>query len=98
MVVTMRRELLLVLLAAVLLAGVVDALASEAWDFLAVLSIALSLVAVLLTLTSRGRRSIGIRPDLARWLEEEAGTRGESVEALADRAIAAYRAGLSGER
>ncbi len=97
MVARLRQELVLLLLALVLGAGLVDGLVSEEWDLVAVLGIALGLVVVLATITGRGRRSVGIRPDLARWLEEEAASRGESVEGLADRCIAAHRAGITAE-
>lgn len=97
MVATMRRELLGVLLVAVLVAGLVDAVVSGAWDLVAVFAFALVVSIAVVWRTQRGRRLIGVRPDLARWVEEEAVTRGERVEAMVDRCIATYRAGLIDE-
>lgn len=67
------------------------------WD-LAVIFVALAvLAAVLLARTSTRRPLVPIRGDLVRWMSARAALDGDRTERLADRAIAAYRDGLSGQ-
>lgn len=67
------------------------------WD-LAVIFVALGvLAAVLLARTSTRRPLVPIRADLVRWMSARAALDGDRTERLADRAIAAYRDGLTGQ-
>lgn len=64
-------------------------------DALAVLFGLLAAVLLEMEITARrGRRSIRVRPDLARWLDETSAVTGESPDELADRCISSYRARL----
>jgi hypothetical protein len=42
-----------------------------------------------------GRRAVGVRADLATWIDEQAAATGEPAARITDRAVASYRAGLS---
>jgi hypothetical protein len=42
----------------------------------------------------RRRRSVGLRPDLMRWLEQVSAVTSEPVEDVLDRSVGAYRASL----
>jgi hypothetical protein len=77
--------------------GVVGAVGSADPD-LAVLFGAIALITVvLLVRTLAGRVLVPVRADLVRWMAGRAGVAGERTEDLADRAVAAYRDGLTGE-
>ncbi|MGW5452809.1 hypothetical protein [Nocardia sp. NPDC003979] len=78
--------------------GLLDAATGRNWDLVAVFGVivVLGLVAAL-RLPSR-RRSVRIRGDLAQWLVLRAADGDEPVGRIADRAVAAYRCGLVGER
>jgi hypothetical protein len=77
------------------LVGTVDALFEESHDH-ALLFGALT-VCGLVGLVSAGslRRAVPLRADLARWLRERGELSGESPAAIAGRAVAAYRDGLT---
>ena len=75
--------------------GVVDGIVSREWDLLAVFAIALLLQLVLLARLSTGRPAVPIRGDLVRWLREHSALTGDSMDAVADRAIASYRSGFT---
>ena len=47
--------------------------------------------------TARRRPLIAVRADLHRWLSRRAALTGEEVGHLTDRALGAYRAGLTGD-
>jgi hypothetical protein len=87
------------ILLAVSLLGVGVALvdAGRAGDTDLVLLLTAVAAALLAALWSgaRGRRAVALRPDLHAWLRAQAGATGEPVERLADRCVAAYRAGLT---
>ena len=88
---TFESRYLLLLAVAVALVGTVGAILDGDWDLLAVLGM---LVVLLLVLGSRsfGRRpAVPIRVDLAAWLRQRAATTGETLETVADRAVASYR-------
>jgi hypothetical protein len=78
-------------------AGLLDAVAGQAWDLVAVFALLAALQLIVLTGLHTERRLIRLRPDLADWLRQQADATGEPVEVLADRCVAAYRAGLVGE-
>jgi hypothetical protein len=75
-------------------AGLVDALRDQHTDVAVVLAALIALQGIALLWLGRGRRGVALRPDLVAWLRRQAGASGEPVERLADRCVAAYRAGL----
>jgi hypothetical protein len=77
--------------------GFVDAARTGDSDLGALLAVVV-LVQVAALLDTRGRSRINLRPDLATWLRQQSTATGEPVERLADRCVASYRAGLTGER
>jgi hypothetical protein len=78
--------------------GLVDVVRSGESDLVLVLTALLVVLAAALVLSLNGRRAVQLRPDLAGWLRQQAAATGEPVERLADRCVAAYRAGLTGVR
>jgi hypothetical protein len=90
----------LVLLAASVLATVValvDVLQDGNGDLVILLTIVLVLLLTAAAAALRARSAVPLRPDLTTWLRRQAGATGEPVGRLADRCVAAYRAGLTGE-
>lgn len=90
----------LVLLAAALLGtavALVDAVRRGDSDTTLVTTAVLALLLALGAALLRTRHTVPLRPDLAAWLGRQAAATGEPVERLADRCVAAYRAGLTGE-
>jgi len=75
--------------------GAAHAAVGEDWDAFALFTALAFMMAALLIRTVRGRPAVPLRADLVAWLEERATSGGESVEEVADRAVSAYRAGLS---
>ena len=71
--------------------GVVDAIVSGEADFIAVFGVTVVLLGLLLLQTQRTRVTITLRSDLVAWLRRRSATSGEPMEAIADRAVAAYR-------
>ena len=86
------------LLVALVPAGValVDVLRNGETDLVVVLAALLVLLAAALVTALRDRNAVELRPDLAGWLRGQSAATGESVERLADRSVAAYRAALTG--
>lgn len=91
---TLHRAVLL-MSSLVLAVGVIDGIVSREWDFLAVFAMALALQLLLLARLSGRRPAVPIRRDLVGWLRDQAALGGEPMEAVADRAISAYRAGFA---
>lgn len=85
---------LLILTAAV---GALDAAVGGQWDLFAVTAVVVVLGLALAALSSWRRPLVPLRADLARWLARYAAEGGEQTAAVADRAVAAYRAGLVGD-
>lgn len=77
--------------------ALVDALRRGDSDTTLVTTAVLALLLALGVALLRTRRAVLLRPDLAAWLARQAAATGEPVERLADRCVAAYRAGLTGE-
>jgi hypothetical protein len=77
--------------------GIVDTAIDRQWDVLAVLCVIGFLQLILLTQLHAHRPPVPIRADLVKWLRARAGMTDEDPGHLADRAVAAYRAGLTGE-
>src|SRR5687768_9724655 len=96
MVTVLRTPVLLVVCLVLVGVGLVDALRTGQGDLVLVLSVSLVLLVAALASVVQLRRAVPLRPDLAGWLREQSAATGEPVERLADRCVAAYRAGLTG--
>jgi hypothetical protein len=94
--VTTRMVLVLALVAVVV--GLVDALVADQWDTAALFVVVGLLDGLLLVRLQTRRPPVPLRRDLVDWLRERAALTGEEPEAVADRAVAAYRSGLTGTR
>jgi hypothetical protein len=77
--------------------ALVDAARSGDTDSVVLLSIVLLLLLALGTSLLRVRSAVLLRPDLGVWLQRQADATGEPAGRLADRCVAAYRAGLTGD-
>lgn len=88
---TLPSAVLLVAALAVASVGAVDSARSDRWDTVAVFGLLVVLLLLLLTRVRGRRPAVPIRADLVQWLRERSAVTGESVEALADRALAAHR-------
>ena len=91
---TLHRAVLL-MSSIVLAVGVIDGIVSREWDFLAVFAIALALQLLLLARLTGRRPAVPIRRDLVVWMRDQAALGGEPMDAVADRAISAYRSGFT---
>ncbi|MCF6734328.1 hypothetical protein [Blastococcus sp. KM273129] len=92
----MPRLLPLLLLALLgVLVGAVDAARGGDGDLVVLLAAVGVVLAAALVLVLRSRHRIALRPDLATWLRRRAAATGEPADRLADRCVAAYRAGLT---
>jgi hypothetical protein len=88
---TFGNRYLLLLALAVSGIGTAGAVVAGHWDLLAVFGM-LDLILLALAVRSTGRRApLVVRADLVAWLRQRAATHGESLDSLADRAIASYR-------
>lgn len=92
---TRLNRAVLLMSSLVLAVGVIDGIVSREWDFLAVFAMALALQLLLLARLSGRRPAVPIRRDLVDWMRDQAALAGEPMEATADRAISAYRAGFT---
>jgi hypothetical protein len=97
-VVPALNRVVIVLIGMVSVIGMVDAAIGRSWDQVAVFVMILLLDLVLVVRVSFRRREVTLRADLAGWLERYAAEGDERVDEVADRAVAAYRAGLTGDR
>lgn len=93
-----RTLLVLVLATVVALVGLVDAIVSGTWDFVAVFGLTLALQVILLVRLQTGRAELTVRRDLAAWIAERAEATGETPEGVIDQCVANVRAGLVDER
>jgi hypothetical protein len=80
---------------AIAIVGIVDASIGGSSDLVVLFALLFVLSAALTTRVLGNRRWFRLRGDLAQWLEARAAESGETAENLVDRAVAAYRAGLS---
>lgn len=94
----LRPAVLLVIALIVTVVGLVDVVRDGDSDLTLLFVGLLVLQAAALLTALLGHRGVRLRPDLTAWLARQATATGEPVERLADRSIAAYRAGLTGER
>jgi len=97
MIANHRNALVQLLALLVTAASVVETMRGRNWDLAVVLGVVVLLqVAVLAGVWAR-RRPVGLRADLAGWIEEHAAATGEPAARVADRCVAAYRAGLTAD-
>jgi hypothetical protein len=78
--------------------GALDALVGREWDLLLVFALAFVLLLVPWIRQRANRIPVGLRPDLARWLEHRSERTGEPFDDLLDRSVAWYRDGLFRDR
>lgn len=89
------NRLLLALVLVVAVVGLAEASVHGDWDVFVLFAAIAFVVTVLLLRTFVGRAAISLRRDLVEWLDERAVAGGEPPDRVADRAVSAYRAGLS---
>jgi hypothetical protein len=77
--------------------GALEAGRGDEWDLVVLFGGVAVLTVVLLIRTAGSRQLVPVRADLVRWMASRAAVAGERTEDLADRAVAAYRDGLTGE-
>jgi hypothetical protein len=94
----LRTAVLLVLALVLTGVGLVDVVRDGDGDLTALFAALALLEAAALGASVLASRGVRLRPDLTAWLTRQAAATGEPVERLADRCVAAYRAGLTGER
>ena len=92
---TVATRTLLAAMLGIALVGGVDAARSEAWDLVAILGAMGVGLIWLVASTSVRRPLVPVRADLVRWLSRRSALSGETPSAVADRAIAAYRSGMT---
>lgn len=92
---TVSTRMVLILVLVTCLTGVIDSAIGERWDAVALFTFAVALVTLLLIRYQGRRQALPLRSDLVAWLRQRAASTGEEPEVLADRAVAAYRAGLT---
>ena len=94
----LRTAALLLLALLVSGVGLVDAWRGGDSDLTTLLAVLVVLNGAALAGLRSARRGPALRPDLTAWLHQQAGATGEPVDRLADRCVAAYRAGLVDDR
>jgi sulfite exporter TauE/SafE len=77
----------------VALSGVVLAVRADVRSLAVLFGILAVILAVGLRPESK-RRTVGLRPDLARWLEQVSAVAAEPMEDVLDRSVSAYRASV----
>ena len=95
MTATARSRLLLLLLITTAGVGALDAAIGRRWDLVVVQLVVVVLAALLAAGTWGHRTPVPLRRDLAEWLQRYGSDGGEGAGDVADRAVAAYRAGLT---
>ena len=93
---TLVTRMTFAVMIAIAAVGVLAAGLEGDWDLAVVFAVLCVLAAILLVRTSTRRPLVPIRADLVRWMSARAAVDGDRTERLADRAIAAYRDGLTG--
>lgn len=94
---TMLTRTTLAVMVAIAVVGAFAAGRTDAWDQALIFGAVAIMAAYLLLRTTAARPLVPVRADLVRWLGHRSARTGERPQDLADRAIAAYRAGLVGE-
>jgi hypothetical protein len=97
MIANQRNALVQLLALLVIGASVVETVRGQDWDLTVVLGAVVLLQGVVLAGVWARRRPVGLRADLASWIEEHAAATGEPAARVADRCVAAYRAGLAAD-
>ncbi|MGY1753361.1 hypothetical protein [Blastococcus sp. SYSU D01042] len=77
--------------------ALVDALRDSDGDLALLMAAVAAVQLAALAAGLRGRSAVALRRDLATWLRRQSTATGEPLDRLADRCVAAYRAGLVGE-
>lgn len=93
---TLRGRVVLVAIGMLVAVATVDAAIGRAWDLVVVCGAAGVCVVALLIADLADRLAVPIRTDLVRWLQRTAADGDERAADVADRAVAAYRAGFIG--
>ena len=94
----LRTAVLLVVALVATTVGLVDVVRDGDSDLTVLVTGLLLLQVAALATALLGHRGVRLRPDLTAWLARQAAATGEPVERLADRCVAAYRAGLTDDR
>lgn len=89
-----RHRAALILSIVLTTVAIIDAGRGSTWDTAVVLGAALVLQLGLLAAGNRTRRDVAVRADLHAWAAQRAAETGEDLDHVADRCLAAYRAGL----
>jgi hypothetical protein len=82
-------------IALIAVVGIVDSLIGRSADLTVLFAVSLLLAVVALVRSVATRRRIALRADLVAWLEQTALAEGTTVEAVADSALSAARAGMT---
>lgn len=98
MAATGRMRPLLIVAIVLCAIGAIDAALDGAWDQVVLFAATTLAVAAAVAVHNPGRQALTLRRDLADWLRSRSELTGEPVETLADRAVAAHRAGLTGHQ
>ena len=88
---------MLAVMVAVAAVGGLDSARARSWDLVAIFGALIVGLLWLLLRTSVRRPLVPMRADLVRWISRRAAVSGETPSAVVDRALAAYRSGLTGE-
>ena len=92
---TLFNRVVVTLMLVVTVVGLVDGAAGRVWDHVALHAAVLVGTLLLLIVTALRRRLVPVRADLYRWLAEYAAEGAEDTDAVLDRALSAYRDGLT---
>lgn len=95
MTATIATRTVLAAMAIAAAVGAADAAVGGQWDAFALFAAIGVGAVVLMVRTWVGRPLVAVRADLVRWMATEAATADEPTGQVADRAIAAWRAGLT---
>lgn len=76
-------------------AAAIDFAVEGHWDGVGLIAVAVLAQVALVARLHRDRRSVALRGDLVSWLADRSAATGEPLEHIADRCVAAYRAGLT---
>lgn len=98
MAATGRMRPLLFAALALCVIGAIDSALDGAWDQVVLFGATLASITAAVAVGNPQRRALTLRSDLADWLRSRSELTGEPVQTLADRAVAAHRAGLTGHQ
>ena len=77
--------------------GALDAAIGANWDLVVLFGVITIVTVTDVVRATSGRAPIRLRSDLLAWMDRRAAAHGERMEDVADRAVAAYRAGIVGD-